>query len=109
MPWHMPPRICFPVLIEDQDNGAGVRHHIVMERFFFDLHERDRVLIDEEGTELPDATAACANALHEARQIMAAGIAEGALTLDCHIEVQDERRNVLLIVPFKDAVTFSSI
>lgn len=36
--------------------------------------------------------------------MMAAHVAEGLLSLDCRIEVQDERRNVLLIVAFKDAL-----
>ena len=78
-----------------------------MARFFFDLHERDHVLIDEEGADLVDTDAARANALHEARQLMAADISNGHLCFACHIEVRDEAGNFILSVAFQDAIIFS--
>lgn len=79
-----------------------------MARFFFNLHECGRVVIDEEGATMPDLGAAQANAVHEARQIMAAEVSHGRLCLACHIEVQDEARNALLLVAFQDAIVIES-
>ncbi|MEG3085661.1 hypothetical protein U1707_18635 [Sphingomonas sp. PB2P12] len=78
-----------------------------MSRYFFNLHERGRVLIDSEGVEMPNAYAARANAVHEARQIMADEVSHGRLCLACHIEVQDEARNAVLVVAFADAIIVS--
>ena len=78
-----------------------------MSRFFFDLHECGRVLIDSEGVEMPDASAARVNAIREARQIMADEVAHGRLCLACHIEVQDEARDTVLMVAFADAIIVS--
>lgn len=78
-----------------------------MARFFFDLHERGRVVIDHEGVELPDATAARANAVHEVRQIMASEVSHGRLCFACHIEVRDEARNTLFIVAVEDAIVIT--
>lgn len=78
-----------------------------MPRFFFNLHECGRVVIDDDGVQMADGNAARANAVHEARQIMAAEVSHGRLSFSCHIEVQDEARKVLLIVPFADAVVVS--
>ena len=57
---------------------------------------------------MPDLGAAQANAVHEARQIMAAEVSHGRLCLACHIEVQDEARNALLLVAFQDAIVIES-
>jgi hypothetical protein len=83
-------------LIQVRDRGANITNDASMTQFFFDLHECGRVLIDDEGVEMPDADAARTNAVHEARQIMA-----------CHIEVHDEARNVVLVVAFADAIVLS--
>ena len=64
-------------------------------------------MIDSEGVEMPDASAARVNAIHEARQIMADEVAHGRLCLACHIEVQDEARNAVLVVAFADAIVVS--
>ena len=77
-------------LIEISDTGSRTCHDAEMARFFFNLHERGHVLIDEEGADFINADAARANALHEARQLMAADISNGHLCFACHIEVQDE-------------------
>jgi hypothetical protein len=94
-------------LIQVRDRGANITHDAGMPQFFFDLHECGRVLIDDEGVEMPDAEAARTNAVHEARQIMAAEVSHGRLCLACHIEVQDEARNVVLVVAFADAIVLS--
>lgn len=55
---------------------------------------------------MSDIDAARANAVHEVRQIMASEVSHGRLCLACHIEVQDEARNALLVVAFEDAIVF---
>jgi hypothetical protein len=78
-----------------------------MGRLFFNLHECGRIFLDEEGAEMSDIGAARANAVHEARQIMAAEVLQGRLCLACHIEVVDNEKNALLVVAFSDAVIVS--
>ena len=94
-------------LIHVRDESPNIPHHAGMARFYFDLHECGSIFIDSEGVEMLDADAARANAVHEARQIMADEVAHGRLCLSCHIEVQDEARNVLLVVAFADAIVVS--
>jgi hypothetical protein len=94
-------------LIQVRDGRALIPHHVGMSRFFFDLHECGRVVTDEEGVKMSDVNAARTNAIHEARQIMAAEVSHGRLCLACHIEVQDEARNAVLVVAFADAVAVS--
>lgn len=80
-----------------------------MPRMFFHLHECGKVLSDTEGAEVQDLQAARVRAIREARAIMCAEVAEGRLCLSCRIEVQDERGEAVLAIPFKDAVTVSGI
>nr|WP_162875639.1 hypothetical protein [Sphingomonas crusticola] len=44
-----------------------------------------------------------------ARSIMAAEVVEGRLCLGCHIVVRGENRDVLLQVPFRQAVHLAGI
>jgi hypothetical protein len=48
-----------------------------MSRFFFHLRLGDEVIADQDGTDLPDATAARQEALAAARQIIADAIRSG--------------------------------
>ena len=75
-----------------------------MPRFFFHLYD-DVISRDEEGVELPDEKAAYANAVTSAREMACAEVKEGHLTLHHRIEVEDERGNLVVTVPFADAVT----
>ncbi|MEA1015581.1 hypothetical protein SH593_13620 [Sphingosinicella sp. LY1275] len=59
---------------------------------------------DEEGSDLPDASAAREKAIAGARGIMAAEIQLGDLDLGSFIEVEDESRNYLFTVTFADAI-----
>jgi hypothetical protein len=96
-------------LTQVHDKGANIAYRLGMPQFFFDLHECGRVLIDDEGVEMPDADAARTNAVYEARQIMAAEVSHGRLCLACHIEVQDEARKTVLVVAFADAIALSGL
>lgn len=77
-----------------------------MALFFFDLHECGRVLIDEEGVNLPDLDTAYVNAVREARHILADEVKNGHLCLECHIKILGDERQVLKIVDFKDVIDF---
>jgi hypothetical protein len=75
-----------------------------MPRYFFNLYD-DCVLIDEEGAELPTVDAAWQRALHVAREMACQEVLEGKLTLSHRIEVEDEDRKPIVVIPFGDAVT----
>jgi len=63
-------------------------------------------VIDLEGVELPDANAALAHTLQEARHMIQASVAEiGHIDLRHHIDVRDESGDVLQVLHFEDAVT----
>ncbi|WP_445192269.1 DUF6894 family protein [Sphingomonas sp. Tas61C01] len=79
-----------------------------MPRFFFHLHDCGNFTPDEEGRELADMDAAVAVALHEARELLAAEIAEGKLCLGCRIEVVEEHSDRAMIVPFSSTVQIES-
>ena len=74
-----------------------------MPRFFFHLYN-DVFAADEEGRELPDADAARAVAVAEAREMMADGVLKGEITLSHRIEIADESGAVVGTVAYRDAV-----
>ena len=80
-----------------------------MARYHLNLHECGTVYADEEGVDLPDPEAARAQAIKEARSIMAAEVREGQLCLSCHIEVADDLGHVILKIAFKDAVAVTGL
>ena len=76
-----------------------------MPRFYFDLHN-DVDSIDDEGKDLPDLSAAKANAAREVRELVSAGVMEhGKVDLRHYIQVRDEAGADVLRVHFEDAVT----
>ena len=75
-----------------------------MPRFFFNLHD-DGMLIDEEGAELPTADAARSLAVRVARELASQQVLEGRLVLSHSVEVEDQDRRSILVLPFGDAVT----
>jgi len=76
-----------------------------MPRYFFDLHN-DMDVRDDEGVELPNLNAALLHALHEARTMIQASIADtGRIDLRHHIDLRDETDEVLQVLYFEDAVT----
>jgi hypothetical protein len=73
-------------------------------RYFFNLYDDD-VVLDEEGSELPDLDAARARAFAGARDMACAEVLEGHLTLDHRIEVVDESGERVCTVHFRDVVS----
>lgn len=80
-----------------------------MPRYFFNLHECGTATLDEEGTVLDGVDVARARALRQARAIMSAEVEEGRLCLSCNIEVLDERREPVLNVPFREALSLTGV
>ena len=76
-----------------------------MPHYYFHLRN-DLDVNDDEGLELPDATAAQAKALGYARDMAAVSIVEtGKVDLSHIIEVQDESGAIIATVTFGDALT----
>ena len=80
-----------------------------MARYFFHLHECGTITRDAEGQELPDDAAVREEALRLARNIMAGEIEGGRLCLLCKIEVHDEAGQLVMYMPFKDAVVVTGL
>jgi hypothetical protein len=78
-----------------------------MPRYFFNLYN-DLTSIDEEGTELPDLSAAEARGRSNARIMAAESVKEGHLTLHHRIEIADEDGAVLKIIPFSEVVAIQT-
>jgi hypothetical protein len=74
-----------------------------MPRFFFNLYD-DGATIDEVGVELPDLGAAREAAIEEARAVISEEVRRGRVDLTHRIEVEDEARRTVLMLPFSAAV-----
>lgn len=74
-----------------------------MPRFFFNLYD-DGATIDEVGVELPDLAAAHEAALEEARAVISEEVRRGRIDLSHRIEVEDEARRPVLLLPFSAAI-----
>ncbi len=75
-----------------------------MPRYFF--HLRNRLDADDpEGRMMPDADTARAEAIKDARSVIASEVLEGRLDLDGWIEIVDETGDPVLTVTFRDAVS----
>jgi len=74
-----------------------------MPRFFFNVYD-ERTTIDEVGQDLPDLAAAREAAVEEARAILGDEARDGRIDLSHRIEVEDEHRRPVLMLPFSAAV-----
>jgi hypothetical protein len=74
-----------------------------MPRFFFNVFD-EGTKIDEVGLDLPDLAAARIAAVEEARAILSDEARNGRIDLSHRIEVEDEERRPVLLLPFSAAV-----
>ena len=74
-----------------------------MPRFFFNIFD-DAATIDEVGLDLPDVAAARETAIEEARAAIGEAVRRGRVDLSHRIEVEDEARRPVLMLPFSAAV-----
>lgn len=80
-----------------------------MARYFLDLHECEDITRDPEGIERAGIDEVRAEARRAARAVMCGEMVEGRLCLSCSIEVRDEAGNVVLSLPFREAVTVTGL
>ncbi|HEY0130878.1 MAG TPA: hypothetical protein VGB57_05685 [Allosphingosinicella sp.] len=75
-----------------------------MPTYYFHLHDRWGSTPDETGREFADPGAVRKHALKAARAMIAEDVSKGCLDLRGRIEVTDNVGNLLLMLPFADAV-----
>ena len=75
-----------------------------MPLFYFHICNGVGFTEDQEGAELPDATAARARAILSARDVMTADLRKGELDLSSFIEVENEAKQLLFTISFEEAV-----
>lgn len=80
-----------------------------MARYFYNLHELNQVIEDEEGSEAIDDAAANKLAVMAARDVMVGCVRNGELCVAWFIEIQDVIRRTVAIVKFKDAVEITGL
>jgi hypothetical protein len=74
-----------------------------MSRYFFNLYD-DLVVLDEEGVELPNAEAARLQALSAVRDLLREQVRQGYMVLSHWIDVLDEAGEIVIHLPFRDAI-----
>ena len=75
-----------------------------MPRYYFNICNGNGFIEDEEGQELPDLEAARAEAIRNARSIMASDVQRGMLDLSSFIEIEDASNQLVHTLGFEDAV-----
>ena len=78
-------------------------------RFYFHVCNGSGFTEDKEGTEHRNLVAARSNAIRGLRDIMAAELQRGELNLGSFIEIEDEDHQLVMTVPFAEAVSVTSV
>lgn len=78
-----------------------------MPRYFFNVHMGEDILSDPEGQNLRDADQAWEVAKAMAENLMNTEFERPINWTICHIEVKDDRDEILLEFPFLEAVQFT--
>ncbi len=76
--------------------------------YFFDLLDGDGRCEDEEGMEFSSLASVHRHAIRCIRDLLSAAVARAQLSLDGRIEVRDAAGNLVLTVPFSEAVTVAA-
>ena len=71
-----------------------------MGRYYFHLKDGDQIVPDEDGTELPDVSAATREALQSAREILADAIKAGKPKVYEAYVIADETGRTVQVLPF---------
>ncbi len=77
---------------------------VAVPRYFMHVCNGDGFTTDEEGVELPDIHATRIAAIEGLREIMASELKDGLLKTASFIEIEEENGELLLTVPFSEAV-----
>lgn len=73
-----------------------------MPRYHFHIYN-DEVTMDLEGQELPDEEAAREQATRAARELICHDVRNGHITLSHRIEVEDDKGEPVLMLPWREA------
>lgn len=76
-----------------------------MPLFYFAIVTRSRRFEDQEGTDLPSLELARQEAIKDARLLMSAAMLDGRDISGRWIEIQNEQGELLLSVPFSEAIS----
>jgi hypothetical protein len=72
---------------------------VAMSRFYFHVQAEGQVVLDHEGTDLPDLSAAQCEAMESAREVLADAIKRGKSKVATAFVIADEAGRALAIVP----------
>lgn len=75
-----------------------------MPRYYFNVSDHARVIIDDEGIELPGLDAAREEAVAAARELVSQSVLKGAACNGRAFEIVDDQGRVVLTVPFNEAL-----
>jgi hypothetical protein len=75
-----------------------------MPRYYLHIVRDGEAIKDPEGYDLPDLDAAKREAISGAREILSEEVLRGSLSLDEHIEIVDDRGEVVFVIPFMSTV-----
>jgi hypothetical protein len=75
-----------------------------MARYYLNLRNGGGYVEDPEGLELPDLAAARLHAIEGIRSVLSEEARRGEIDLRGSIEIADRHGNILLVLPFSDAV-----
>jgi hypothetical protein len=78
-----------------------------MPHFYLHLRDGDRLIEDQEGSELPDLDAARQQAMAGAREILAGKMLAGEVVNGQRFEITDEAGVVVCSLPLKEALKLS--
>ena len=92
-----------------RDSGSRPSRDQLMARYFYNLHELDGVIEDEEGSEAANDEAANTCAIRAARDVMGGCVQDGELCMGWHIEIQNAVHEAVATVQFKDAVAITGM
>ena len=72
---------------------------VAMSRFYFHVQAQGQVVLDHEGTDLPDLSAAQCEAMQSAREVLADAIKSGKSEVAKAFLIADEAGRALAVVP----------
>ena len=74
--------------------------------YFLSVRDHGQLFRDPDGSSLPDLSVARTEAIVSARELMAESIATvGSIGIDRSVEISDAGGAILLVVPFREAVS----
>jgi hypothetical protein len=76
-----------------------------MPRFFFHIRTESALIVDDEGEDQKDLVSVREQALESARELMAGCVLRGKEPDGDKFEITDEAGEVVLVLPFRDALT----